>query len=94
LKKLHYRDRMLKVRDIFDIGVVDALFPELLRANLSRVAHLKSGILARLDAISESFLRLELSELDISENWRKGADACLPRVRKIVADLAEPKQTL
>ena len=84
---------MLKVRDIFDISVVDILFPELLRANLSRIAHLKSGILARLDAIPESFLRLELGELDISKDWRKEADACLPRVREIIAVL-EPKRTL
>ncbi len=93
LKKLNYRDRTLKVRDIFDISVVDALYPELLRANLSRVAHLRSGILARLDTISEEFLQLELSELDLSENWRKGADACLPRVREIVAALPEPTHT-
>jgi hypothetical protein len=84
---------MLKVRDIFDISVVDILFPELLRANLSRIAHLKSRILASLDAIPESFLRLELGELDISEKWRKRADTCLPRVREIIADL-EPKRTL
>lgn len=89
LKKLNYRGGMLKVRDVFDVSVVDALFPELLRANVSRVAHLKSAILARLDAISPSFLRLELGELDISENWRTNARACLPRVRGIVAGLAD-----
>jgi hypothetical protein len=84
---------MLKVRDIFDIRVVDALFPELLRTNLPRVAHLKSGILARLDATSENFLRLELGEPDISESWRKRTEACLPHVREIVAALPEPERT-
>jgi hypothetical protein len=91
LKKLNYRGSMLKVRDIFDISVVDTLFPQLLRDNLSCVAHLRSKIIARLDSISETFLRLELGELDVSENWRKGAESCLPRVRKIIASVPEPE---
>ena len=83
LKKLAYRGRMLKVRDIFDIAVVDHYFPELLRANLTHVKD-RAGVLARLNGISESFLHLELKELDISQSWRKEADACLGRVREII----------
>jgi hypothetical protein len=90
LKKLNYRGSMLKVRDIFDISVVDTLFPQVLRDHLSRVAHIKSRIITRLDSISEAFLRLELGELDVSENWRNGAESCLPRVRKIIASVPEP----
>jgi hypothetical protein len=93
LKKLNYRGSMLKVRDIFDISVVDALFPELLRDNLSRVAPIKPKIIARLDMISENFLQLELGELDVTESWRSGAANCLPRVRKIIAAIPEPKGT-
>jgi hypothetical protein len=91
LKKLIYRGRMLKVRDIFDIAVVDSYFPESLRQNLSQVAHLKSGILARLDGISEDFLRLELNELDISESWRSEADTCLGRVRAMIDNMPDLK---
>jgi len=53
--------------------VVDHYFPELLRSKLSSVAQSKAGILARLEGISASFLRLELDELDISQTWRKEA---------------------
>jgi hypothetical protein len=89
LKKLNYRGAVLKVRDVFDISVVDALFPELLRVNISRVTHLKARILARLDAISPSFLQLELGELDIFENWRRDAGTCLPRMREMVMALPD-----
>jgi hypothetical protein len=84
LKKLSYRGPMLKVRDVFDIAAVDTTFPQLLRENLSRVASLKPGILARLEGISEDFLRLELDELDITEGWRTEADGCLRRVLDVI----------
>jgi hypothetical protein len=85
LKKLTYRGRMLKVRDIFDIAVVDHYFPDLLRSNLIHVKDSKAGILARLHGVSENFLRLELNELEISESWRREADTCLVRVRAIIS---------
>ena len=84
LKKLHYRGSMLKVRDIFDIAVVDALFPQALQENLYRVAHVKLEVLARLAGISDQFLRAELDELAISERWRTATAACRERVREIV----------
>jgi hypothetical protein len=83
-KKLNYRPSMLKVRDVFDIAAVETVFPQLLRDNLERVASLKPEILRRLGRISESFLRLELDELDITEGWRKVADGCLPHVMAII----------
>jgi hypothetical protein len=79
---LYYRGNTLKVRDIFDIAVVDMLFPKMLRANLYRVTHLRSDILARLSGISEQFLRAELDELAISEGWRERAGGCVGRVRE------------
>jgi hypothetical protein len=48
------------------------------------VASLKPGILARLEGISEDFLRLELDELDITGGWRTEADRCLRRVLEII----------
>lgn len=92
LKKLHYRGTMLKIRDIFDVSVVDSLFPELLRDNLYRVAHLKAGILHRLSGISEKFLRAELDELAIAERWREQAGACAERVREIVKAIQNPQR--
>src|SRR5262249_44608976 len=90
LKKLYYRSRMLKARDIFDIAVVDALFPELLRKNLSHIAHLRSALLTRIDGISEEFMRLSLGELDIVDAWRETSVDCLPRLRAIMAAVQEP----
>ena len=83
LKKLIYRGRMLKVRDVFDIAVVDHYFPELLRSNLGHVMD-KAGILARLNGISENFFRLELNELDISQSWQREGDTSLSRVKAIM----------
>lgn len=89
LKKLAHRGGMLKVRDIFDIAVVDHCFSDLLRSNLAHVAHSKANILARLNGISETFLGLELNELAISQKWQKEADACLARVKAIIAGVSE-----
>ena len=85
IKKLAYRSTLLKVRDMFDIMVVDSLFPELLRANLSHIAHLKQEILTRLDNVPEDYLRLEIHELDIADPWRQRALACRDRVREMIA---------
>jgi hypothetical protein len=91
LKKLNYRGSMLKIRDVFDIAVVDSLFSELLRDNLRHVAHLKQGILERLSAISEEFLRQELDELAIADEWRPLAATCLQRMKEIAEAIPEPK---
>jgi hypothetical protein len=85
IKKLIYRGAMLKIRDTFDVAVVDSLFPELLRDNLFHVAQFKQRILARLDSVSDDYLRLEIDELDIADNWRSRALSCRDRVREIIA---------
>jgi hypothetical protein len=89
IKKLAYRGSMLKVRDIFDISVVDALYHDLLRANLHHVAHLKSSILDRVDSIPEDYLYLEFAELDISDHWRSCAVNSRERVREVIAAVAD-----
>ena len=68
VEKLYYRGTMLKIRDIFDVSVVATLFPDLLRENLYRVAHVRAGLLQRISGISEKFLRAELDELAITNS--------------------------
>src|ERR1700730_16514545 len=80
---------MLKIRDVFDIAVVDCLFSELLRDNLRHVAHLKQGISERLSAISEELLRQELDELAIADEWRPLAATCLQRMKEIAEAIPE-----
>ncbi len=87
LKKLVYRGGLLKVRDIFDIAVVDSLHHDLLRAGLPRAIEAKLPILKRLAGLSEDYCRRELAELDIDEKWRPVADICLGRTREIVASI-------
>lgn len=81
IKKLNYRGSMLKVRDIFDIAVVDSIFSDLLHDQLPHVAHLKLAITKRLSGISEEFCRQALEELAIADKWRPLASTCLERVR-------------
>ena len=87
LKKLVYRAGLLKVRDIFDIAVVDSRDGELLRANLHRASNVKHDLLKRLANLSEDYCRQELVELDIDEKWRQVADVCLARTRAIVESI-------
>lgn len=91
LKKLVYRASALKVRDIFDIAVVDLIDQELLRANLHRASSVKQDILKRLASISEDYCRQELAELDIQDDWQRIARECLIRTRKIVESIPDPK---
>lgn len=93
LKKLNYRGTLLKVRDIFDIVVVDQIFPDLLQDNLRHVSHLKTAINTRLASVQEGFVRNELAELNIAEEWRSIADICLDRMREIAEGIPEPKCT-
>jgi hypothetical protein len=87
LKKLVYRAGLLKVRDIFDIAVVDSLHHDLLRANLHHASHVKKDVLRRLANISEDYCRQELAELDIQEDWKFIADECLARTRTVVESI-------
>lgn len=87
LKKLVYRNSMLKVRDMFDIAVVEALFPDLLRANLHHVTGIKAALVRRLDAVSDQFFLLEIDELDIADKWRDLATSCRRRVGELAAGI-------
>jgi len=91
LKKLVYRAGWLKVRDIFDIAVVDSIDRGLLRANLHRASGVKRNILKRLASLSEDYCRQELAELDIQDDWQHLAGACVARTRKIVESIPDPK---
>ena len=80
---------MLKVRDMFDISVVDVLFPELLRGNLPLVVRLKAAILGRLNSVSEEYLRHEIDELDIMGDWKTLALSCRDRAHELVAAIPD-----
>ncbi len=90
IKKLHYRGPQLKVRDIFDIAVVDRFASELLAENLPIIAGKKAAILARLAAIKPGYAKAELMELAIQEPWRELADTCLHRVRHLIEEIPDP----
>jgi Nucleotidyl transferase AbiEii toxin, Type IV TA system len=87
VKKLFYRGGLLKVRDIFDIAVVDSLHHDLLGANLHYVSAMKQKISKRLASLSEDYCRQELAELDIQKEWQHMADTCLTRTRAIVQSI-------
>jgi Nucleotidyl transferase AbiEii toxin, Type IV TA system len=89
LKKLFYRAGLLKVRDIFDIAVVDSLHHDLLRANLHHASDVKRDILKRLANLSEDYARQELAELDIDEQWQRIAETCRARTRAIVESIPD-----
>jgi hypothetical protein len=89
LKKLVYRGGLLKIRDIFDIPVVDALHHNLLYANLHHASNLKKDILKRLATISKEYCRQELGELDIQEEWKSLADTCLTQTKTIVESIPD-----
>lgn len=91
LKKLVYRAGSLKIRDIFDIAVVDSIDHELLRANLHHASGVKQDILKRLASLPDDYCRQELAELDIQDEWQHIAGECLARTRKIVESIADPK---
>lgn len=93
LKKLNYRGTSLKVRDIFDIVVVDQLFPDLLQDNLGHISHMKAAIVTRLSSVQEEFVNNELAELAITEEWQPIADVCLNRMREIAEGIPEHKST-
>jgi len=89
LKKLVYRGASLKVRDIFDIAVVDFLHDSLLHENLHHATRVKKDTLKRLAALSEDYCRQELAELDIQDEWKPMADTCLTQTRKIVESIPD-----
>jgi Nucleotidyl transferase AbiEii toxin, Type IV TA system len=89
LKKLFYRAGSLKVRDIFDIAVVDSLHHDLLRSNLYHASHVKKVILNRLATLPEAYFRQELAELDIQENWKHLADECLTRTTAVIESIPD-----
>jgi Nucleotidyl transferase AbiEii toxin, Type IV TA system len=91
LKKLIYRAGLLKVRDIFDIAVVDFAHHDLLHANLHHASDAKQDILKRLARLPEDYCRQELAELDITEKWQRIADECLVRTRKIIESIPDKK---
>jgi hypothetical protein len=86
MKKLRYRGSEMKVRDAFDIAVVDYVHPELLRQSLPLAARNRQGIKDRLARMKPDFFAAELAELDIHSSWRHVAETAFARIEHI-ADL-------
>jgi hypothetical protein len=89
MKKLVYRAGLFKVRDIFDIAVVDSLHHDLLSANLHYASGVKKDILNRLANLSEDYYRQELAELDIQDGWEHIADECLTLTRTVIEGIPD-----
>jgi len=87
LKKMLYRPATLKVRDIFDIAVVDSIDHAALVGNLREVSDKKSDLLRRLNGIDRKFLQAELAALDIQEGWDDQKKNCLDTVRSLVEQI-------
>jgi hypothetical protein len=69
--------------------VVGRCEADLLGRNLHHVSHLKREIMARLTGISDEFMRKELRELDIADEWRSVADNCLDQVREAIGGISQ-----
>jgi hypothetical protein len=91
LKKLVYRAGLLKVRDIFDIAVIDSLHHDLLYENLHHASHVKKDIVNRLRNLSEDYYRQEFLELDIQEDWKHSEDECLTRTRTVIESIPDQR---
>lgn len=91
IKKLRYRGAQLKIRDVFDIAVVDREFHDLLADKLTLIAAKKDAILARLGAMTLQHVSDELSELDIQPGRQAIADDCWRRVKELIEGLPAPR---
>jgi hypothetical protein len=91
LKKIVYRAGGLKVRDIFDIAVVDSLHRDLLSANLHHASDVKKDVLSRLRNLPEGYCHQELAELDIQDGWKHLADECLARTGAVIESIPDPR---
>lgn len=87
LKKMHYRPRMLKARDIFDIAVADSVNHDALVGNLGAISDMKSALIKRLDNVDRKFLQAELAELDIQAGWDDQKRNCLDTTRSLVKQI-------
>lgn len=90
VKKLQYRGAAIKVRDAFDICVVDQLHPELLAKNLPRIAAQRNATLATLGKLKRPFFDRYLEELDILPPWKEVASRSYDRIHELIENIALP----
>lgn len=90
ISKMFHRPRTLKVRDIFDIAVVDQSMSELLSDNLIHLSGKKGDLQARLAQIEPSYYAEELDEIDIMPGWEHIPAVAFDRIREIVEAIPEP----
>jgi hypothetical protein len=84
LKKVYYRGRSLKPRDIFDIAVAAENHSESLIKELRGYRGEVSRALAGLDVLNVDFVDQAISELVIRDRYQEIAKAALERSKEIL----------
>ena len=69
VKKLVYRGRNIKPRDIFDIAVIAEKHSDLLQKELSPRSDVKAKKLERLERLKPGFVEKYLDDLNIHPDW-------------------------
>lgn len=90
VSKMFHRARTLRVRDIFDIAVVDQSMSEILSEHLGHLAGKKVDLQARLDDITPSYYAKELAEIEVMPGWESIPATALDRTRAIVEAIPAP----
>lgn len=90
VSKMFHRARTLKVRDIFDIAVVDRSMSGILSENLLHLSAKKGDLLARLDEMTASYYAKEMEEIGVLLGWEDIPAMAFDRIREIVEIIHEP----
>ncbi|KFC76055.1 Hypothetical protein precursor [Bosea sp. LC85] len=90
VSKMFHRSRTLKIRDIFDIAVVDQSMSEILSENLVHLSGKKGDLQARLDEITPSYYAEELEEIEVMPGWEGIPATAFDRIREIVEAIPKP----
>ncbi|CEJ15574.1 hypothetical protein BN1110_05919 [bacterium YEK0313] len=92
VSKMFHRARTLKIRDIFDIAVVDQSMSQLLSENLVHLSGKKSDLEARLGEITPSYYAKELDEIEVMPGWEHIPTVALGRMGAIVGAIPRPSR--
>lgn len=87
---MFHRARTLKIRDIFDIAVVDRSMSGILSENLIHLSAKKGDLQARLDEMTPSYYLKEMDEIEVMPGWEDIPAVAFDRIREIVEIIHEP----
>ena len=90
ISKMFHRARTLKIRDIFDIAVVDQSKSGILSANLRHLSEKKADLRLRLGEITPYYYAQEIAEIEILPGWASIPAIVFERIREIVEAIPEP----